>query len=539
MSVDIQMINTVEVQENSGSPGTSDNLEKLATVDNVHTNRKDIEPNKTEQDDDGNFENRFQTELEKKTQEKLEEDGEGSVQSDEGEKIKHDLKEIGEQLGIEDFSELMTVEEFMALVFAAGQGQGDEPFTALNSNMNLSADVKQSLASVLETISPEVLNVLQKNVMAKETQSLQAFLESLPEDVREHIKGKIEAANLKTSADPELRDAVRDVINTGEKNASQLELNEKAEIKVLSKDLSVIEQLPEKNIPNKEQGIIDRTLLLKDDKASEPLQMTEKKAIDAEVLKVVERDGRGFDNLFEHKHNSKENFLPNKAEVSTLSPDEIKTSELFSLEGKEKSIDELPYAKKINTDGILNVDQGGRSNIQVPGLPISASAITLTQGIGTTSQAEQVMPYTDHNTVEIVKQVTKGILSITTDSIKEIRLQLVPEYLGKVQISMELKSDVMSGKIAVENDAVRQVVEANLGQLRESVESQNIKLDSLEVTVNQERAFLTGKNEAEERKAQSRQNSSQRNGDANLSEDENAQQETGRRLGYNTIELVA
>jgi flagellar hook-length control protein FliK len=143
--------------------------------------------------------------------------------------------------------------------------------------------------------------------------------------------------------------------------------------------------------------------------------------------------------------------------------------------------------------------------------------------------------------MEVVRQVTKGIVSAAKGEVREISVQLVPRHLGKVQISVEIKADVMTGRIAVENDTVRAVVETHLGQLREAIEAQNIRLESLEVTVGQEKSFLAGRSGREGRGYKSNAKGNRKSGPEQTDNKEIPfpKAETGRRWGYNTMELVA
>ena len=95
----------------------------------------------------------------------------------------------------------------------------------------------------------------------------------------------------------------------------------------------------------------------------------------------------------------------------------------------------------------------------------------------------------------------------------------------------------------MQNDSVRQIVENNLGSLREAVEQHNIKLTSIEVTVDQDKQFAAGKNDNDNQFGKS---GSRKEKDSENSKNHNKQEQkqdmnmdTGRRLGYNSIELVA
>ncbi len=167
----------------------------------------------------------------------------------------------------------------------------------------------------------------------------------------------------------------------------------------------------------------------------------------------------------------------------------------------------------------------------------------LNQNTSETASAAKTTPGAnpDFKAFEIIKQVATGILSISKADGREIRLQLMPEQLGKVLISIDMKGDTLSGRIGVENETTRQVVESNLGQLREALESQNVKLGSLEVTVNRDQSFMArqdGENGKEAGTGKRRDNANQAD-KADDTDKAAGKGDTGRRLGFNTIEYLA
>ncbi|EKD26529.1 MAG: flagellar hook-length control protein [uncultured bacterium] len=72
---------------------------------------------------------------------------------------------------------------------------------------------------------------------------------------------------------------------------------------------------------------------------------------------------------------------------------------------------------------------------------------------------------------------------------KEINFNLTPPELGKVRVSITDIEGVISGKIQVENDVIKEIVQSNLAQLRTSL-TQSIKIDKLEVEVRDSTADL-------------------------------------------------
>ena len=62
-------------------------------------------------------------------------------------------------------------------------------------------------------------------------------------------------------------------------------------------------------------------------------------------------------------------------------------------------------------------------------------------------------------------------------------LQLNPETLGRVQISVIQKNGIMQAQIIAENETAKNAIDANIALLQESLEHQELKVESVEVMV--------------------------------------------------------
>jgi flagellar hook-length control protein FliK len=72
---------------------------------------------------------------------------------------------------------------------------------------------------------------------------------------------------------------------------------------------------------------------------------------------------------------------------------------------------------------------------------------------------------------------------ILKDGGGEIRLVLKPESLGSVRIRMNLVDNAIEGRIVVDNSSVKQVVDANMDELRRALTAQGFQPGALQVSV--------------------------------------------------------
>lgn len=85
----------------------------------------------------------------------------------------------------------------------------------------------------------------------------------------------------------------------------------------------------------------------------------------------------------------------------------------------------------------------------------------------------------------IFKQIVNSSQLLVGRDHSEIRLQLRPEFLGKVSLEIAVEHGIVKAEIAAENQQVKQLIEANLGNLKQSLTNQGLKVDQLVVNLGQ------------------------------------------------------
>jgi flagellar hook-length control protein FliK len=107
---------------------------------------------------------------------------------------------------------------------------------------------------------------------------------------------------------------------------------------------------------------------------------------------------------------------------------------------------------------------------------------------------------------DIANQIIERIkVSITTDQ-SSMELQLNPENLGKVNLSVQSKNGVMTAQFVVQNELSKEAIESQLHTLRETLNQQGIRVEAIEVTVSAN-AFEQNSNEASGNQADAQKNS--------------------------------
>lgn len=84
---------------------------------------------------------------------------------------------------------------------------------------------------------------------------------------------------------------------------------------------------------------------------------------------------------------------------------------------------------------------------------------------------------------EVIQQIVDKVKLIVDDYKQEIRIRLKPEILGELMLKMEVVKGDMLAKIMVDNHRTKELIEANLFQLKEDMKENGLEIKTFEVFV--------------------------------------------------------
>jgi flagellar hook-length control protein FliK len=84
---------------------------------------------------------------------------------------------------------------------------------------------------------------------------------------------------------------------------------------------------------------------------------------------------------------------------------------------------------------------------------------------------------------EIANQIIEQIRVTIRPEQSSMELQLNPENLGKVNLSVQSKNGVMTAQFIVQNEISKEAIESQLQTLKDTLNQQGIKVEAIEVTV--------------------------------------------------------
>ena len=96
----------------------------------------------------------------------------------------------------------------------------------------------------------------------------------------------------------------------------------------------------------------------------------------------------------------------------------------------------------------------------------------------------QTVSYTDTAArVDIVNQLTEQMRLNVSENVKELQMQLNPENLGTVNLTLSSKEGMVTASLVTQNESVRAAIESQLQVLKDNLEMQGVKVEAVEVSV--------------------------------------------------------
>lgn len=86
---------------------------------------------------------------------------------------------------------------------------------------------------------------------------------------------------------------------------------------------------------------------------------------------------------------------------------------------------------------------------------------------------------------EIANQILEQVRVVVKPEMTSLEIQLTPEHLGKVNLTVTEQDGVMTAKFLTENQLSKEAIERNLVQFKEMLQEQGLKVDSIEVAVSE------------------------------------------------------
>lgn len=213
------------------------------------------------------------------------------------------------------------------------------------------------------------------------------------------------------------------------------------------------------------------TELLKDvqDKFTEISEQLEKAGMDLnQVLQVLKEANVHMEEAAEVQNSTIVGQEPVRAQKEEIGKETVTTEPDQETQVVEKETVQVTATEKGSEKQEKHLD--GESQ--------SFSAQILSQ---LEEAVDEKMPEIDAR--DVVRQVVEEIrLTVKADT-TSFELQLNPEHLGKINLQVAAKNGVVTAQIATETLEAKEILEAQITTLKETLEHQGVKVEAVEVSV--------------------------------------------------------
>jgi flagellar hook-length control protein FliK len=124
---------------------------------------------------------------------------------------------------------------------------------------------------------------------------------------------------------------------------------------------------------------------------------------------------------------------------------------------------------------------GTPSSRQAGALREYTGLVSLLQAQSPETLAESVPREPTVSPAHIIRQIVETTAFSQTGNISQIRLQLNPEFLGRINIVLTATPDGLTARVHAQSDAARDILSANLTQLQSELRQAGVNMKSIDV----------------------------------------------------------
>ena len=177
-----------------------------------------------------------------------------------------------------------------------------------------------------------------------------------------------------------------------------------------------------------------------------------------------------------------EDFLVNKS----MSEIKVDTDLVENEITKEVHVEAKEVNKKVEDSGLnqefdknsSNSEGKHNSNVYYEGISMESVMSKLQNVVETNSSIART-----GISEAVMNQILDGISANVISEMTSLELQLNPESLGKVNVTVSAKEGILTAQIVAQTEIAKEAIESQISVLKETFENQGLKVEEVEVTL--------------------------------------------------------
>ncbi|MBD5544356.1 MAG: flagellar hook-length control protein FliK [Lachnospiraceae bacterium] len=170
-------------------------------------------------------------------------------------------------------------------------------------------------------------------------------------------------------------------------------------------------------------------------------------------------------------------------DVQEKAPVTEETGVYHSAQKEVSSVEADAAKQQSSQENLRDEGRGAKSNRSF-GQETAASVVP--QAVSAESKSmsiEMEAPLPAVDPQSILNQIGEAVRVTGGEDFTSMEMQLHPESLGTLHLQVRAKEGIITAQFTTESEAVKQVLEAQVMQLREKLEAQGVKVEAVEVLV--------------------------------------------------------
>jgi flagellar hook-length control protein FliK len=178
----------------------------------------------------------------------------------------------------------------------------------------------------------------------------------------------------------------------------------------------------------------------------------------------------------------------NQSNIARLSRDnQNKVERNIDIKGKDIVVEENKVVTKSeqiftekSKDIIVSSEQQGSKEVDFSST--KNFVVNNSQTLDNTSPNKIIVSNKEVTFKNIADQITNQVDLVSNNKGKDITIELRPEALGRLHLKVTVKDGIVSAKILAENGQVKELLEGNLGKLRNNLGQKNLQIENFDVS---------------------------------------------------------
>ena len=210
----------------------------------------------------------------------------------------------------------------------------------------------------------------------------------------------------------------------------------------------------------------------------------------AQISKEAQKKMESISSFSNKAHADHESSHSNRAPNVSFGNPDFERLNRMSVEADRP----IPADKNTSGQGEIRGSQDGTSasankfnvdveqNLKINDL-ISPSQRPVVGEVTTPPSTEHVEMRANIPKTDVLNQIVDRAVFKLNNEQSEVRIDLKPDFLGHVRLQIVTDSHQVNLRILAESSIVKELIDGNLGQLKNDLQSQGLKVDQIEVTV--------------------------------------------------------